>query len=354
MYQHGGDIYTHPHCVDFSSNVNPFGIPASVKEAAGKALEECHHYPDVHCRKLKEAIRKKDGIQKAGIFCGNGAADVIFALVLAARPRKALVLAPGFQEYEQALRSLDCGIVHHTLSEDRGFVPGEELLSDIDSSLDLVFLCNPNNPTGALLPGELLQRIVTGCREKHVLLVVDECFNDFLETPAEHSLMSLTETEPHLFVLKAFTKMYAIPGLRLGYGVTCNEQLLQKMEQVTQPWRVSVPAQAAGVAAAGEAVFAEESRMALLKEKTYLLQVLKELSLLVFGSEANYLFFRGPAELGKKLLKRGFLIRNCSNYRGLGAGYYRIAVRKHEDNEALAAALRKELPAGADAGSGPR
>lgn len=341
MYKHGGDIYKYNNCIDFSANINFFGIPESVKKAVRDSVDACIHYPDVECRELTKAIRKKDGIQNAEIFCGNGAADVIFALVLAKKPKKALIMAPGFQEYEQALMSVDCQVEYHMLYEEDDFKLTDTVLDKITNDTDMIFVCNPNNPTGHLVERELLLKILDKCEKTNTLLVVDECFNEFLANPKENSILELTEKTRNLFILKAFTKIFAIPGLRLGYGITLDSELVKRMLLVSQPWRVSVPAQAAGVAACEEIEFVETTKTKIQAEKDKLLTAMKDLGIKTFGSNANYIFFKESEDLWDKLLEKGFLLRDCSNYKGLKKGFYRIAVKSQEDNEKLIAAFRE-------------
>ena len=341
MHKHGGDVYSNENLIDYSANINFLGMPESVRLAAKEAVDFSEHYPDVECRKLKAAIGEKDGISPEYLFCGNGAADVIYALVLATMPERALLPVPSFHEYAQALHSVRCRVETYEMREKDGFSLREDFIARITSGVDMVFLCNPNNPTGELIKPDFLRRILRRCVQTNTLLVVDECFIDFIEEPETYTLLSLVEQSEQLFILKAFTKMYAMPGLRLGYGICSNGALLDKMERVSQPWRVSVPAQAAGVAAAKETVFAEESRREILKQKKKMTDAMADMGYQLYGSCANFIFFEGERHLEEQMKARGFLIRNCSNYQGLHLGFYRIAVRSFEENEAFLKALRE-------------
>lgn len=341
MYRHGGDIYSNRNLIDFSANINFLGMPDPVREAAKKAVDLSEHYPDVQCRKLKAAISERENIPAEHIFCGNGASDVIFSLVHAMRPKNALLPVPSFFEYERALGSARCRIITYGLEEKNGFVLTEDILSKITPQTDMLFLCNPNNPTGEVVDPDLMEKILQKCERTGTLLVVDECFNDFLEQPEQYTLMPFVERSERLFVLKAFTKMYAIPGLRLGYGICCNGALLDQMERVSQPWRVSVPAQAAGVAAAKEKDFAEKSRREILKQKKKMLDAMCDIGYQVYGSKANYIFFEGEHHLQDQMKAKGFLIRDCSNYQGLHLGFYRAAVRCEAENAAFLRALKE-------------
>ncbi len=332
MHKHGGDIYTNKGITDYSSNVNFRGIPDSVVKAAKDAVDLCTNYPDVESRELRSAIAGKDGIREDMVFCGNGAADVIFTLSAALRPKKALVPAPTFYEYEGALRAVGCEIEYFHLKEEDGFALGDDFASALRPDIDIAFICNPNNPTGCVTPKERILKILEKCEETGTVLAIDECFNEFLEDPAEFSVLDSAADHKNLFIFKAFTKMFAMPGLRLGYGVSSNGELLRKMTEVSQPWRVSIPAQAAGLAACNEKKFVEDSRTAILEEKEKLRGALEKRGFKIYGSKGNYLFFDQQPDFGEKMLAKGYLLRDCSNYEGLGEGKFRIAIRSGEDN----------------------
>ncbi len=334
-HQHGGDIYTAPCRIDFSANLNPLGLPQRVAEAACEGVRRSVNYPDVCCSDLRSALSEKEGVPADRIICGNGAAELIFSLAAAEKPRKALLVSPGFAEYEQALAVNGCDIRYYELREERGFAVGEDYVTCLTDDLDIIFLCNPNNPTGVQIPHILLERILAVCRERNIRMVLDVCFLDFLDQPQESDFNALLQENPQLFLLKAFTKTYAMAGLRLGYGLCADKVLLARMELIRQPWSVSIPAQMAGVAALKETGYVEKARQLIRRERAILREKLTELGFTVYDGKANFLFFRGPAGLSEKCRAQGILIRDCANYRGLGSGYYRIAVRTHEENEEL-------------------
>jgi threonine-phosphate decarboxylase len=341
MYQHGGDIYNHKVKLDFSSNVNLLGIPQGVIQAACKGVSLSYCYPDTQCLPLREAIAAVEQIPMEQIICGNGAADIIFSCVLSKKPKKALVPMPTFHEYEQALHLLDCEIVYYQTMEDTNFTIQEDFLEFITEKVDIIFLCNPNNPTGNLIHRKLMERILDQCEKQDVLLVVDECFMDFVEKRENYTIKDLCNKSKYLLVLKAFTKLYAMPGLRLGYGLCSNHELIKRMKQSMQPWNVSIPAQMAGIAALEEKEYVKHSLLLLREERTYLINELIKLEFKIFESKANYIFFKTEKGLYEKCLKKGILIRNCSNYKGLEEGYYRIVVKTREENMQLIDVLRQ-------------
>ncbi len=347
---HGGDVYSarqkmKQEPLDFSANINPMGMPPGAVRAAADALQQCTQYPDPLCRELRAALAAYEGIPAEQIVCGNGAADLIFRIVAATHPQRALLLEPTFAEYEQALRSMDCSIAYFPLQESEGFVLPEAFLQQLTPEINLLFLCNPNNPTGRTVSPALLQEIWKRCEEAGILLVVDECFNEFLEHPEQNTLKDVLETGANAVILKAFTKSFAMPGLRLGYGLCGNRDLAERIFSCGQPWGVSIPAQAAGVAALQEQGYLERMRRLIQTERRWLSENLARLGLCVFPSEANYILFRTETEIPprERMEQRGVLIRACGNYRGLDNRYYRIAVRGHDENERLIAALKCAL-----------
>lgn len=347
---HGGDVYSarqkmKQEPLDFSANINPMGMPPGAVRAAADALQQCTQYPDPLCRELRAALAAYEGIPAEQIVCGNGAADLIFRIVAATHPQRALLLEPTFAEYEQALRSMDCSIAYFPLQESEGFVLPEAFLQQLTPEINLLFLCNPNNPTGRTVSPALLQEIWKRCEEAGILLVVDECFNEFLEHPEQNTLKGVLKTGANSVILKAFTKSFAMPGLRLGYGLCGNGDLAERIFSCGQPWGVSIPAQAAGVAALQEQGYLERMRRLIQTERRWLSENLARLGLCVFPSEANYILFRTETEipLRERMEQHSVLIRACGNYRGLDDRYYRIAVRGHGENEHLIAALKCAL-----------
>ena len=334
MYQHGGDIYSYPDMLDFSANINPLGIPEQVKEAYLSSLEELTHYPDPKCRMLREAIGRKHEIPASFILCGNGAADLIFTLCFALKPKRALLPAPSFSEYARALSCIGCSIQYSFLPEKDRFAFTEQFLSDLKSfHPDIIFLCNPNNPTGQLIDHALLTEIAAYCERQKIYIVIDECFLDFTDAFSSGSLIPKLPVSNYLFILKAFTKMYALPGLRLGYFLSGNADLLRKMQSFRQPWSVSVPAQAAGTAAYAflkEHNWEEKTRQFIKKERAFLKNSLPFSNI---TGEANYLFFPSHLPLSQIGRERGILIRCCNNFISLEQkNYYRIAVKTREEN----------------------
>lgn len=340
-HKHGGDIYSSPGCLDFSSNCNPLGLPDSVKEAMGRAVSMVENYPRTDHGILLEAIAEYEGVQSAQVLCGNGAAELIYAVCFASHPKKALLPVPSFAEYQSALESTDCEIQYYQMSE--AFTIQRSILEYLTEDLDLLFLTNPNNPTGLLIEEVLLKEIIEKCAKQGVRLVLDECFMDFVQERDAFSMKPLLENYPNLFILKAFTKRYAMPGVRLGYGFCSDQEFLKRMKRCMQPWNISVFAYEAGLAALQEENYVEQGRNLIFLERARLMAAFTEMQVKFLDSKANYILFYGGEGLDEKLKKENILIRNCSNYTGMPSGWYRIAVRTETENNKLIEMLKKYL-----------
>lgn len=333
---HGGDIYRHPGVIDFSVNTNPLGTPESVKRAVQESVAKIEHYPDVRCETLRKAISRFEQVNMEEILCGNGAAELFFAAVQAVWPQKALVIAPSFSEYEEALRSVGAEVEYYYLCEEDNFQIRGDYVDKLSEEIDMIFLCNPNNPTGQTIDRDMLIKILDRCKKQNIVVILDECFLEFLDEPNRYEMSDLRGEYPNLLIIKAFTKIFSMPGLRLGYAISSNQDILEEMSWKLQQWNVSVPAQMAGVAALEKPKeYIRQTREYVSGQREYMRNIMKMMGYVVFASKANYLFFKGRPGLEKEALEAGFLIRDCQNYEGLAEGFYRIAVRTKEENERL-------------------
>lgn len=375
---HGGDIYgTHKIRQDFSVNINPLGMPESIQKAVAAHPEDWLRYPDIHCRALREKLAAYYGQQGFSyldandFICGNGASDVLYSLVFALRPKKALLPVPCFGEYRAALEAGGCQVLELPLQEEAGFLPELSALlelpvrSELSAQLDLpvrsglsaqselpdggagswddidwLVIGNPNNPTGLALTSEQMEELAAFCLKKGIFLVVDECFQWFLDDADRYSSLRLLKQYENVFLLNAFTKIFAMAGLRLGYGICRDRSVLERIASCRQPWSVSGPAMRAGLAALEVLEgtgFQQKTGKLVREEREFLIHGLESLGFTVIPSRVNYILFQCPWEmdLAGYCLERGILIRSCANYTGLAHRYYRVAVKLHEENKEL-------------------
>jgi threonine-phosphate decarboxylase len=342
-------------------------MPPQVAAAIREQADDFARYPDPHCRLLGEALSAHEEVDESMIVCGNGAADLLFRLCHGLKPRAVLIAAPAFSEYERAAKEAGAEIHFYQLREDEHFAVPPRILAALRPGIDMLFLANPNNPTGRLIQAGLTREILRCCVETGTRLIMDECFLPFTDSRSDSGSMTalLPEAPASLVVVKALTKTFSLAGCRLGYLICADRALTGKVRDTGQSWSVSAPAQTAGIAALTCGDWFSRSKEALPEERAFLTESLRSLGLTVYDSDSNFLLFRleTPPEpsvkiessiepsikpsteptLESRLLDRGFLIRSCANFRFLDRRYYRIAVRLPAENRALVAALREIL-----------
>jgi histidinol-phosphate aminotransferase len=338
---HGGDIYRNKVNIDFSVNINPLGMPDAVRKALSEAVGNCEQYPDIKAERLTESLAERMGVNKEYILPGNGASELFTAIVHAVNPGRIVIPVPSFLGYEKAVMSSHGEVLFYEMKEDMGYTLDEGIMEYLTEGTDLLFLANPNNPVGNLIDSTLLEQVAEECRKKQILIVLDECFLEFSGKEEKYSYKNKLEAYPNVIVVRAFTKIYAIPGVRLGYLLCGDSELRKRIEVHLPEWNLSVFAQAAGIAACLEKNYIAESVRVVEAEREYLKEELEQLGIKVYPSDADYLLIKTDMQLYDELLKKEILIRDCSNFRGLGRGYYRIAVKKHSDNVMLIKAIRE-------------
>jgi threonine-phosphate decarboxylase len=355
---HGGDVLDaadksglrREEILDFSSNVNPLGPSEKALEAAKKGFKEIPAYPDSNSFELRQAIASHfSGISKNNVVIGNGSTELmyLFAEAFLKKGEVALIPAPTFGEYENAVRKT--GETVKSVKLDENFnVDGSVYIREM-AGAKMVFLCNPNNPTSILIPNETLTGIVERAMEQDSLVFLDEDFLEFVENEKALSLISKIKHYPNLFILRSFTKIFALTGLRVGYGIA-SEEIINVLSCAKIPWNVNCLAQAAAVEALKDEQHLRVTRELIKKEKSRLLTELEQFrSLRVYPPDANFFFIDvrksglTATELADKLLQKGILIRDCTSFRGLDQYYVRVAVKTRYDNERLIEALKRTV-----------
>jgi threonine-phosphate decarboxylase len=342
---HGGDVYRRAGLLDFSANINPLGMPASVREAAVRGVQESERYPDPENEKLTRAYAQFHGVNREAIVFGNGAAELIRALPLCLRAKRGGLVFPCFGEYEAGMKLAGTEVEEVSYS---GAKAGK-----IPQGLDLVMIGNPSNPDGRVFSRDEIARLAGAYPDTY--FCVDESFLPFCADAGERSCIPCLKEYRNLLVLRSFTKICAMPGLRLGALLTGNRQISRSVRNFLQPWTVSRPAQNAGLASLSEKDFVSRTVRFLDGERPWLTGKIKELPYVdfVLPSPANFLLFHAREEqehsLYRQLLDEGIQIRDCASFRGMQTlsdaaektGWYRIAVRTRNENERLLAAMRK-------------
>ncbi len=350
---HGGDIYSGKVDIDLSINCNPLGMPASFREAYDKAYQSLTAYPDLLSRSLREKIGAYHRVDADRIVCGNGASELIQTLCYAIKPKSGMITAPSFSGYERALSNVGCDIYISELREEEDYLIGEPLIKDIkEKRPDIVFVANPNNPNGRKIDRATGERLIEACRESGSFLVIDECFVELTKEGEGNSLKDMLGTTggaiggtadratadiaDRAVIIRSFTKAYAIPGIRLGYAICSDKEIASLIANTLPEWNISIPATVMGEKALEEGDYLERGRETVAEGLSYLTAELEARGMKVYPSDTAYILFRLPnkkANLYEKMKARGILIRDCSDYRALGKGYYRIAIRNREIND---------------------
>ncbi|MBE6990934.1 MAG: aminotransferase class I/II-fold pyridoxal phosphate-dependent enzyme [Ruminococcaceae bacterium] len=340
-YEHGGDIYNGQTVrLDFSANVNPLGMPPAAERALREGTAADVRYPDARCRALRAALSEKHSVTPEQVLCGAGAADLIFRICAALQPRQVLAPVPTFSEYGRSAALFGAEIAKYPLREENGFELDRSFPAALTPETDMVFLCNPNNPTGRLCDPGIVAALADACEENGTYLVVDECFLEFTRGV---SALPLLQTHPRLLVLRAFTKFYAMAGLRLGYLLCADAALLERIGTFGAEWAVSTAAQRSGLAALTEPDWRDRTLQLVEAQRRSLAVSLAALGVAVYPGEANFLLCRAPRPVAESLAEQGILVRRCGNFEGLDDCFFRVGVRTAAENAVLIDALREVL-----------
>ena len=334
---HGGDIYRNEVKLDFSVNVNPLGMPESVGAALHRAVERCGSYPDIKAEKLKKAVSESVGVPEEYLLFGNGASELFMAVMHGIKPEKTVIPVPSFYGYEYAAKAAGGEIIYYEMKQENSFCPGEDMDAVLTEDVQLLFLANPNNPVGNLLGRDALLGLLQHCQKKGIYVVLDESFIEFCGE--RFSMLAEIEALDCLILIRTFTKIFSIPGVRLGYLICSNPKTRMKIAAQLPEWNLSGFAQEAGCVCAGQREFIMETENYIKTERQFLEEGLKKKGFQVFPSCANFIMFYSEEALYEKLLEKGILIRDCRNFRGLGKGFYRIAVKIRKENEILLEAI---------------
>jgi threonine-phosphate decarboxylase len=329
--------------LDFSSNVNPLGPPTSVREALRQNLLAIAHYPDPWCKDLRGRLGECHGVDPDHIVVGNGINELIHTIARNVGADRAAIVEPAYGEYLRACAEANVRR-DHWLAEGTGF----ELEPFDPGRADLVWLCNPNNPTGRLWPHDRLLSWIKAFPRK--TFVVDESFLPFRDDESQHSLVRAAGRLKNLIVLRSLTKFYTLPGLRLGYLVA-NPSRYFPLAIGLPFWSVNSLAQLAGIVALEDSAFAMQTRSWLRCERNWFLRQLASfpLKLEPIPTEANFVLIRLwgiPAKvLARRLLAAGIAVREAGSFVGLGipGQYVRVAIRTREENQQLIDALKTIL-----------
>jgi len=350
-YAHGGNAIFEQgkqDIMDLSANINPLGLPKNVAEAIIREIPNIVRYPDNFSTALCEKTAAFEDVDADWVIFGNGASDIIFRLPRAVGADKIMVCAPTFADYERSALSYGAKISRYALRKDNDFMLDDGFFDVLqDENPGLVYICNPNNPTGKLTDRRLIQKLLDYCKRLGTVVAVDECFMDFAPQATDFTSKFFLAEYPNLVILKAFTKMFALPGIRLGYALSSDKDLINRLFLHGTDWAVSNLAQAAGLASLdGVDEYIRQTVAYVTNERSVMEKELSSMGYTVFTSAANYIFFLSPFQINLQLEldKMGIRIRSCANYHGLDNTYYRVAISTSKNNTKFLAAVRKVSP----------
>ncbi len=342
---HGGDIYTAsevtgkalPEIIDMSSSVNPLPLPERIQRKIIEKIPLLHKYPDTEVRAFKRTLSNLYGIPSENIVCGNGSTELIYLTVKSLKPESALILEPTFTEYERACRINEIKVIERILTLDKEKIFGLLRKAMQERKYEMVFICNPNNPTGWLIEKEEILKLAS-LYEKTIFLI-DEAFIDFApdKTLLRHSISS------NIIVLRSLTKFYGLAGLRFGYAVASSE-VIEKIKKYRQPWSINSLAQWIAEEIIRDEDFKKQSYEFFKRQKDFFEYSLNELKLKYFPSVANFYLIEIPEKgLFQYMLERGILVRECSDFYGGNENFIRVSVKNRAENEKFFNELKKFL-----------
>ena len=333
--------------IDFSASINPLGCPDVVRKAVAEQFNDIQHYPDSQCNDLRKAIAERTPCNESNVIIGNGSNELFYLIPRALQPKKGVLLQPTFAEFSDAFSNSNIDVIE-IINDDKDFPVINTNIPRLKSVEEcMVFLCNPNNPTGQLTRKEDIIELVKDNPKR--MIVIDEAFMDFIEDDEIYSVIKEAPLMDNLIVVRSLTKFYGFPGLRLGYLVS-NESIVNKLMKYKEPWTVNTIAQIAGLAAINDKEFAATTRQYVSVEKTFLYEGLTTIKgIQPFQPTVNFILVR--IEDSKKtssaiqdvLMKNNILIRNCSNFKGLDETYFRVAVKTRKQNQKLLDALKSVM-----------
>ena len=343
-FSHGGNIYEVKRkfgkdVVDFSANINPLGLTCRIKEVIHNNIESILHYPDPEAKDAIKSIAAYWGIKEDNILISNGSIELIYLIISTFRPKTVLIAIPTFSEYERAARTAKSKIDFLKLEEKEGFNIDLSLVRDSD----IFFLCNPNNPSGNIILNDRSR--VKSLPNK--LIVVDETFMDFLPDEEAYTMAWKACGSRKIIVLRTFTKFFALAGLRIGYLIG-HKGIIQMLKQYQAPWNVNSLAQIAAGSVLNDVTYIHKTRSLIKRERDFLsIGFAKIDGLKPFPSEVNFILVKIEKKgidshfLSERLLQKGVMIRDCSNFRNLNKKFIRVAVRKRSENAGLLKLLKE-------------
>lgn len=339
--------------ISFSANINPLGISENLKESLAAHLDAIQSYPDREYRELREAIGSYCGASPDQIIVGNGSTELISLVIGSVRPKKALILGPTYSEYEREITLQGGHTIYYPLREDLNFqMDVDDFCSRLTDDLDMIVLCNPNNPTSTSVCGDEMRRILDACLQHGIFVMTDETYVEFTDKEEHISSVPLTVYYTNLAVLRGTSKFFASPGLRLGYCVTGNRDLHRHITERQDPWTISSLAEIAGKLMFRDFEYQQKTHALIESERTRLYREMSGWNTVtVYEPKANFMLVKILKEdvnadlLFDHCIRKKLMIRNCSTFPFLSNRFFRFCFMKPEQNDLLIRTINEILPA---------
>ncbi len=325
--------------IDFSDNINPLGASTRLKENFNNIYELLNLYPDENYTDLRLSISKYTNTNYENTIVGNGATELISALIKAVNPKNSLIILPTYSEYEKELNKIKSNISYFDVLEENLFkLDVEQLISTITENTNLLVFCNPNNPTGYLTKKEDVEKILNHCKKTNTFVLLDETYVEF--STESTGATSLVEAFDNLFIIRGTSKFFAISGLRLGYALTSSNLLKEKVTNTLIPWNVNIVAEYLGQLVFSDEEYIKNSISLCNSEYTKIKNFFDTIECIqMFESNTNFVLFKiltdefNASDVFDFMIKNNILIRNLTNSKGLSEKYFRICIQKPEHND---------------------
>ena len=337
--------------ISFSANVNPLGISSNLKNSLSHHLDAITVYPDREYKELRQCIASYTGSQAENIIVGNGSTELISLFIQTHHPHKAMILGPTYSEYEREITLGGGSTVYYPLREEQGFqMDVGDFCRHLNDSLDLVVLCNPNNPTSTSISSAEMRQILDACLQHGIFVMVDETYVEFSEDVESVSSVSLTNYYTNLIILRGTSKFFAAPGLRLGYAITGNLDLIRTINTRQNPWSISSLAEIAGRLMFQDQEYMGATRKLILSERQRMYETLDSWDTVkVYPPAANFILAKilkpgvDADLLFDHCIRQKLMIRNCSTFPVLDNRFFRFCIMNPDQNDLLLRALRDVL-----------
>ena len=329
--------------VSFSANVNPLGVSPLLRTALADRIDAITSYPDREYTSLRKGIANYCNTDYENIIVGNGSTELISLFIQVEHPKKAMIIGPTYSEYEREISLGGGTTLYYPLKEKDDFrLNVDDFIAHLNESIDLLVICNPNNPTSSCITQANMRRILDACKEHDIYVMVDETYVEFAENMAEIDSIPLTNYYNNIVILRGTSKFFAAPGLRLGYAITGNRDLIKSINTRKNPWTINSLAVVAGEIMFKDQDYIHATKKLITSERARMFNALNASpDYKVYQPSGNFILAKilrddlTSQDLFDKAIRRKMMIRDCSTFPFLDEKYIRFCIMNPEDNDRL-------------------